>query len=383
MQSLAVNDHPSAVHGRPGAGTRTRRPHTGAFLMFAAAAALVTGLSGCGGSTTSNTSGGSSTTSSSGPATSPTSAPSPSPSHVAAQPTPGCAPSGSAAAGPTGTTTLHPVVDGVTRTVIVHAPAGYQPGTPVPLVLNLHGSQSTAAAQEAFSGMDATSDQDGFVVAYPQGGIAATTGFEWNVPGQPLFGGSAVPSNAPNDVAFLEQLTQTLGGQYCLDRRRVFATGFSGGARMSSQLGCDASTTFAAVAPVSGLRLPSPCAATRAVPVIAFHGTADPVDPYRGNGQAYWTYSVPVAAAKWAAQDGCSPAAHTSAPSAKVVVTTYGNCRAAVVVQLQTLVGEGHEWPGGPPVSPGIARVLGPQSNAVDANSTMWAFFSSHPLPAS
>jgi len=59
----------------------------------------------------------------------------------------------------------------------------------------------------------------------------------------------------------------------------VYATGFSGGARMTSQLACDDAGLFAAVAPVSGLRRPKPCATTRAVPVISFHGSADPIDP--------------------------------------------------------------------------------------------------------
>ncbi len=284
--------------------------------------------------------------------------------------------------GASGSTSIQPVIGGLARTVIVHLPAGHAPTSPAALILNLHGSQSTAKAQEAFTGMNATSDQDGFIVAYPQGAIAAGNGFEWNVPGQPLLGGAPVPSSAPDDVAFLQQLVTLLESQYCIDLRRVFATGFSGGARMTSQLACDASSTFAAVAPVSGLRAPSPCAAARAVPVLAFHGTADPIDPYRGNGQAYWTYSVPVAAERWAAQDGCSPSATTSNPSSKVVVTTYGTCHDGAVVQLQTLVGEGHEWPGGPPLPPAIERSLGPQSNAVDANTTMWAFFSAHPLPS-
>jgi poly(3-hydroxybutyrate) depolymerase len=61
-----------------------------------------------------------------------------------------------------------------------------------------------------------------------------------------------------------------------------------------------------AVAPVAGLRRPTPCPTTRAVSVIAFHGTADQVDPYHGHGQAYWTYSVPTAASDWATQDRCT-----------------------------------------------------------------------------
>jgi polyhydroxybutyrate depolymerase len=228
--------------------------------------------------------------------------------------------------------------------------------------------------------MDTTADADHFMVVYPQGGIAVSTGFEWNVPDEPLFGGAPVPASAPDDVSFLEQLVTLLEQRYCIDENRVYATGFSGGARMASQLACDAAPALAALAPVSGLRLPAPCPATRAVPVIAFHGTADMVDPYGGHGQAYWTYSVPVAAQQWAAEDGCSPSSTTSNPSSSVVVTSYGHCHDGATVELYTIVGEGHEWPGGPPVATSIERGLGPQSSAVDANSTMWAFFVAHPL---
>ncbi len=231
---------------------------------------------------------------------------------------------------------------------IVHLPSGYRATTPVPLVLNMHGSQSTALAQEFLTGMDATSDADDFIVAYPQGDIAAGRGFEWNVPGQPLVGGAAVPADAPDDVSFLEQLVTLFEQKYCVAEHRVYATGFSGGARMASQLGCDASTVFAAVAPVSGLRFPSPCPSTRPVPVISFHGTADPVDPFAGHGQAYWTYSVPVAAQRWGAHNGCAPKPAVSDPDPGVTLTAYGKCAGGSAVELYAIAGEGHEWPGGP-----------------------------------
>ena len=265
--------------------------------------------------------------------------------------------------------------------VIVHLPSGSRATIPVPLVLNMHGSQSTALAQEFLTGMDATADADDFIVAYPQGDIAAGKGFEWNVPGQPLVGGAAVPAGAPDDVSFLRQLVTQLETRYCVAEHRVYATGFSGGARMASQLGCDASTVFAAVAPVSGLRFPSPCPSTRAVPVISFHGTADPVDPFAGHGQAYWTYSVPVAAQRWGAHNGCAPKAAVSGPDPGVTLTAYGKCAAGSAVELYAISGEGHEWPGGPHLPKSITRGLGPQSTAISANSTMWAFFAAHPLP--
>ena len=150
---------------------------------------------------------------------------------------------------------------------------------------------------------------------------------------------------------------------------------------MVSQLGCDLPTVIAAVAPVSGLRFPTPCNGRRAVPVLSVHGTADPIDPYDGGGQAYWTYAVPEAAQRWAEHDGCSASPQISEPSAGVQLTQYTGCQDDAVVELYTLAGEGHEWPGGPPLPAKDTELLGPQSNAINADATMWQFFAAHPLP--
>ena len=279
-----------------------------------------------------------------------------------------------------GSTTLSLKIDGFTRTVIVKVPANYTNKQKLSLVLNLHGSGSTALNEEGFSGMDQTANSDHFIVAYPQALIPNGSGFDWNVPDEPLFGGGAVPAGSPNDIKFLVSLVKTLEKKYCVDPLRVYATGHSGGAREASQLACDASSVIAAVAPVDGLRAPSPCHAARAVPVIAFHGSADPIDPFNGNGQAYWTYSVPVAAQKWATFDKCSPSPKTTKPAHDVVLTSYRSCANGAQVQLYEIIGEGHEWPGGPTLPSVYTNVLGPQSNAINANQLMWSFFKAHPL---
>ena len=280
-----------------------------------------------------------------------------------------------------GSVTSEVTVAGRRRTVIVHVPTGYTASTKVPLVLNMHGSGSKAADQEAFTGMDATADSNGFIVVYPQGVIAEASGYDWNVPGVPLIGGKQVPAGAADDVTFLTTLVHILEQRYCVDTTRVYATGFSGGSRISSQLACDASSTFAAIAPVSGLRRPTPCPTTRPVPVLSFHGTADPVDPYNGNGQAYWTYSVPRATKDWAVQDGCSLTPSTSQPATGATLTHYTGCSGGATVELYSIAGEGHEWPGGPPLPKALTKVLGPQSDAINANAVMWAFFAAHPMP--
>jgi polyhydroxybutyrate depolymerase len=287
----------------------------------------------------------------------------------------GCQTRGAAASGP-----LVLRLGSRARTIVVHLPTGYPGAEPAPLVLDLHGSGSTAAQQERFGAMDATADSHGFVVAYPQAAIADGSGFDWNVPGAPLTGGRRVPRGAADDVAFLEQLVRVLEQRYCVDASRVYATGFSGGARMVSQLACDAPRVFAAVAAVSGLRAPSPCAARPPVPIVAFHGTADPVDPFAGHGQPYWTYSVPAAAAAWAKREGCASAETVSHLPRGVTLTSYGRCRGGSAVELYAITGEGHEWPGGPHLPRRYTVLLGPQSNAIDADQTMWSFFAKHRL---
>jgi polyhydroxybutyrate depolymerase len=279
-----------------------------------------------------------------------------------------------------GSTTLSLKVDGFTRTVIVHVPKSSTGTTPLALVFNMHGSGSTALQQEKLTKMNVAANHDGFIVAYPQGLISDGLGFDWNIPGVPLIGGGKVPPKSANDVKFLTSLVGIMESKYCVNPKEVYATGFSGGARMASQLACDDSGLFAAVAPVSGLRRATPCPTTRAVPVISFHGSADPVDPFAGDGQKYWTYSVTTAAKDWSSQDHCTSVAHT-VPVNGVKLTTYSGCSNKAQVELYEIIGEGHEWPGGPTLPSSLTTLLGPQSNLINADSLMWAFFQAHPLP--
>ncbi len=65
----------------------------------------------------------------------------------------------------------------------------------------------------------------------------------------------------------------------------------------------------------------------------------------------------------------------TSTPVTGVKLTTYGGCRNDAQVELYEVMGEGHEWPGGPSLPAAFTSVLGPQSDSISANSVMWSFF--------
>jgi polyhydroxybutyrate depolymerase len=285
-------------------------------------------------------------------------APPPRPQAAAAiaEPDPGCQQPATA-----GTTTVTLRVGGRDRLARLHIPLGYTPEHDLPLVVDLHGSGSTAAGQESVSRMSGTADARHFVVVYPQANRRSGAGYAWNVPGTPTW-----QAAGPDEAAFVKQLVAQVSGRYCVDARRVFAVGFSGGAREASELVCQPGRLFAALAAVGGLRAPAPCPAGP-VPVLAIHGSADVQNPYGGHGAPYWTYSVPEAARRWAVHDGC-PAGPVVSTIAGGTLTAYRDCPDSTGVELYTLLGKGHQWPGAHP-------------GDLPANDVIWRFFEDHPRP--
>ncbi len=274
-----------------------------------------------------------------------------------------------------GRATLSIRLAGRARTVLVDVPSDYTGTTPVPLVINLQANRSTASREAALSGMDTEADQAGFIVAYPQAVVASGAGFSWSDPGAAQAGPAS-----PNDLAFLTAVPGALEARYCVDSTRVYVTGFGAGADMAAQVACDDSNIFAALGAVSGLHWPASCPAIRPLAVIAFQGSADRTG-VAGRGAASGSDSVAQAARAWAAQDGCGGRPLSVVPASGARLTAYVGCRAKVEVELYTVLGQGHEWPGGPPLPRSVTERFGAQSSALDANQLMWAFFESHRLP--
>ena len=81
-----------------------------------------------------------------------------------------------------GTNELTVTSGGIERRALVHVPADVNPGRRLAVVFNLHGSGSNPEEQMARSGLAATAEEHGFVVAAPQGGVGSGTSWAWNVP---------------------------------------------------------------------------------------------------------------------------------------------------------------------------------------------------------
>ncbi len=137
----------------------------------------------------------------------------------------------------------------------------------------------------------------------------------------------------------------------CVDATRVYASGFSGGGRMSSQLGCKLPEMITAISPVAGVRWPSPCPG-RTVPMIAIHGLADTTNAYAGEGPTHprWNESVEDAVLGWATKDGCNLTRQVDDPAGPLSSYTYTQCQDGAAVKLIRMDGVEHGYPTGAPL---------------------------------
>jgi polyhydroxybutyrate depolymerase len=258
---------------------------------------------------------------------------------------------------------------GVSRTYIVYRPAALPAAAP--LVVMLHGGFGSASQAEKSYGWDAEADRGRFVVAYPDGLNRA-----WNTGG----GCCGTPGRTgADDTGFIIAVVAAVERQVPVDAGRVYATGISNGGIMAYTLACRTSV-FAAIGPDSATELGS-CPAPRPLSVIHIHGTADTRIPYQGGeGQGVAHIdgpSVPSLSARWRAIDHCAVPVVTTAGT---VTTSAASCPAGRAVELITIAGAGHQWPGSAS-KPLIQRILGtdPPSTALNATQVIWQFFAAHP----
>lgn len=267
--------------------------------------------------------------------------------------------------------------DSVQREYNLHVPSSYTGNQAMPLVFSFHGFTSNNFQQDLYSELPAKSQETGFILVTPQGLP--------NADGYPHWNSSQQPSPEPDDVAFVDELLSALQSQLCIDPARVFATGISNGGFMSSRLGCSLSNRIAAIAPVAGTSFFGSCS-SRAVPVIAFHGTNDLLVPF---GPIEAT-AIPA----WATHNGCAgPAAENPLTGTTGVrLVRYDGCVDGATVELYVIFdadlgtpgdqGGGHAWPGSTlVVPPPYDAIVGLTTHEIRANDLMWDFFLAHPLP--
>jgi polyhydroxybutyrate depolymerase len=272
-----------------------------------------------------------------------------------------------------GETTVNLTSGGIDRSYLLYVPAGYNPRRKIAVVLDFHGTGSNPAQEVAISEMRAAADAENFVIVAPAAAVPVPgtdpPQLTWNVPVDPAI--------EVDDVQFTSDVIADVSDTLCVDRQRIFATGFSGGGRLTSLLACNLSDEIAAVGTVGGLRFTDPCPQERRVPIISFHGTADQINPYDGgpNSPPYWVGGVEEALGSWGEALECEGKVTTEEVSENVDTLGYESCSDLV---LYRVTDGGHTWPG--TAFPFPPDPFGTVTQEIDATELQWAFFEEHPL---
>ena len=191
-----------------------------------------------------------------------------------------------------------------------------------------------------------------------------------------------------DDLAFADALIDRVVADWCSDPARIYSTGMSNGGLFTSELVCNRSDRIAAAASIAGTTNAPSCEPERAVPYIAFHGTADDVVPFVVGDPSRVLNDEQVAAlidestpgefAEFAADAGCEPEPMRVEETAEVIRYDYEGCDDDVPMSFYEIVGGGHTWPSSP-VSDLLAD-LGFFTQDVDATADAWAFMSQFSL---
>lgn len=249
-------------------------------------------------------------------------------------------------------------VDGRTRSFYVHTPPAHNTepnSSALPVLIGFHGGGGSAAGFAEKTGFSAVADELGVIVVYPNG----TTLFPRREILQTWNAGNCCAyalDNDIDDIAFLDAMLDYVLEHYNADPASIYLTGHSNGGMLSYRAACELSERITGIAPVAGAQNVSACEPQRPLDILIIHGTDDQHVLYEGGrpresvGDAGDRVDTAVATTRdfWVAHNQCS-AEPVVVADGDVLTERFVGCAEAVRVQVVSLQGGGHSWPGSDP----------------------------------
>lgn len=153
-------------------------------------------------------------------------------------------------------------VESTARTFYVYLPSDYDASKPYPLVFQFHPMGGNA--EQAIS-MPSIRSKFTAIYVTPQGLSSNGT--------------SGWPNTNGQDMAFTKAMLTEVQDHYCVDKERIFSTGFSYGGMMSFAIGCEMGDVFRAIAPMSGALYSGCKNGNNPIAMWGSHGLSDNVVP--------------------------------------------------------------------------------------------------------
>jgi poly(3-hydroxybutyrate) depolymerase len=250
-------------------------------------------------------------------------------------------------------------VNGKQRRYILNVPTSYDKTIPYKLILAFHsqnGNDIQTYNEKYYRLLPVPNDTAIFVApngtrssgtdAGPIGEPCSGTGSGDSQCGWPYVGG--------DNIAFVDAIVAQIEQNFCVDTNRIFATGWSFGASMSYEVGCErplggTSATWGvrAIAIYSGSQMSGGCNPSTPVAYYASHGFHDSVLPYGSAGSDGGVSTGGLGLCqKFAAANGCTWAVPTKADAGGPHVCTHeADCKTGYPVEFCSFDGDHTAYP--------------------------------------
>ena len=272
-------------------------------------------------------------------------------------------------------------VNGVERSYDVFLPSEHDIMEDLPVIINLHGTTGTKSLERFLTEFEPIAEDNKIVMVWPQGSVLPTC----NIGPQTRWNGNLF--DTPNDIEFISDLIDQTIEDYNVDSERIYVMGRSNGGFMAYTLACELSEKIAAIASVGGAmtynNMNNFCDATRVVPILEIHGTADQINSYDGFNNCEGSYAgVNNIIDFWRNKAGCSseyeefqyPDIDTS-DNCTARRLTYQDCNN--MVQLIIIDNGGHTYPGSSSFESyyeDFSSMLWPINFDIEASQEIWNF---------
>lgn len=268
---------------------------------------------------------------------------------------------------------------GAVRTYYIYTPKSYSSSRPMPLVLVFHGDDGSGRSISNVSRFNELAEQKGFIVVYPDG-----IDHKWSL--------RKKGKRNIDDISFVKNLINHLQQVRNIDKRRIYATGFSRGGILTQALTCQLSDQIAAFASVAGslpMRLEQTCQPLLPVSILMINGTNDQSVHYQGDKktQKGALVSIPKVVNFRRDRNQCPTytandvafALNNQSSRDRVKTYSYSGCSAGSEVLELAVVNGGHLWYGGTSSDKNINKFN--NNLGLDSTQTIWNFFERHTLP--
>jgi poly(hydroxyalkanoate) depolymerase family esterase len=301
----------------------------------------------------------------------------------------------------------------------LYVPASYVPGSPMPLVVYLHGCNQSVPDAALGSRWNAVAEQKGFLVAYPEQPVGLYPAQPGNVSRCWNFSSPLEWARGGVEAGGIAAVTQRVMAVKSIDTTRVFVTGISAGGAMASNMAGLYPDLYAAAGVLLGCSFPCGDASgtgayqamgtlRRRMPVLVVAGAVDPaINPAVGeetvmqwlstndyvddgllngsvsqNPATLTQHDFETLPAPGGGDPCVSPGGPTKLPcpggaagysSYPYTVRTYNDAAGRDLLDYWIIYGLSHAYPGGDPAA-SFTDPAGP-----DVTNAAYQFFMAHP----